>query len=700
MHVRARSEYSVSDGIVRVGDYVQACARLGFTHASITDLNSLRGIPELFSQCKQAGLVPIPGVDLLVSPLDLSLPAPYRVTLIAKDNDGYQGLITLLAATHRRQRRTSAGLLITPEHLLREHYTGGWFVLSGGVDGVSVDELTRGETHQALLRITRFKLMFGDDFFLEVCRTGRSKEGQINDLLQDIGKTLSVPLVGSMDVRLTPDGDLSVLHARAMYSSKGQAQCDLADGQRLAAPHVLTSTFRDLPECLHSIDTIARGVSVSSLSKASRMSFSPIPRMVPDGVDEFDMLADIAMRGLRECTADLVSASGSEPSELAERLDRELSLIRRYGLERLFLFIHGVSSWAFSHGHGRILVGGGAGSLLTACGIGAALPSQAVVGVDLQQLFASVLADKDSLRFVVGKGSEASIGDHIRSHYGRSRVAAISDVWRYGARSALRVAGTASGMASALIDRIAETIDENVPLSMQLQNAASGVRSLIEQKNDIDELLSLAVSFDGMVGGERVQPGHLVMAPADIKTLGLSYLEDAAGRPVIEAAQQDDGMTGLLSIKVSPSVPLAVLNRSRSSTAQDGMLAESQPVHESAVNRCVGDPDFWRAFCLSPRHDLSFDSGHGVAKLAAEISISGMSHLDKAIARRERRLDYSHIYLAAILTDVSRLFIEDPASVTASLAEIYPAGVEFLPGWLVDEMLKEDDPPAQYSLGY
>jgi DNA polymerase III subunit alpha len=67
VHLRLHSEYSVSDGIVRLDDAVRKAAADGMPALALTDLANLFGMVKFYKAARGAGVKPIIGCDIWVS---------------------------------------------------------------------------------------------------------------------------------------------------------------------------------------------------------------------------------------------------------------------------------------------------------------------------------------------------------------------------------------------------------------------------------------------------------------------------------------------------------------------------------------------------------------------------------------------------------------------------------------------------------
>ena len=131
-HLHVHTEYSLLDGVSRVPKLVSHARELGYTSLAITDHGSLYGLVEFYTQCIEAGIKPILGCEVYVaqgsrhdrSPSERS---PYHMTVLARDNRGYQNLMALVTQAHLEGHYYKPRI---DKELLKKHHEG-LVVLSG-----------------------------------------------------------------------------------------------------------------------------------------------------------------------------------------------------------------------------------------------------------------------------------------------------------------------------------------------------------------------------------------------------------------------------------------------------------------------------------------------------------------------------------------------------------------------------------------
>jgi len=67
-HLHVHSEFSLLDGLSRIGDMTRRAADAGMKSLAITDHGAMYGAIEFYQACGRAGIKPIVGVETYVAP--------------------------------------------------------------------------------------------------------------------------------------------------------------------------------------------------------------------------------------------------------------------------------------------------------------------------------------------------------------------------------------------------------------------------------------------------------------------------------------------------------------------------------------------------------------------------------------------------------------------------------------------------------
>ena len=108
VHLRLHTEFSVVDGIVRVGDAVKAAVGSKMPALAISDLGNLFGLVKFYGKCRGAGVKPIAAVDVWVES-DRDDENPARVLLIVQNHKGYLQLCEILSRAYLQNHKRGNG---------------------------------------------------------------------------------------------------------------------------------------------------------------------------------------------------------------------------------------------------------------------------------------------------------------------------------------------------------------------------------------------------------------------------------------------------------------------------------------------------------------------------------------------------------------------------------------------------------------
>src|SRR3970040_701564 len=139
VHLRMHSEYSVSDGIVRIEDAVARAVADRMPALALTDSANLFGMVKFYGAARAAGLKPVLGADCWLQN-DADRDKPFRLLLLCASRAGYLRLCGLLSRAW-----------LANQHRARAEISRGWLE-EGGTDGlIALSGATAGDVGQALL---------------------------------------------------------------------------------------------------------------------------------------------------------------------------------------------------------------------------------------------------------------------------------------------------------------------------------------------------------------------------------------------------------------------------------------------------------------------------------------------------------------------------------------------------------------------
>ena len=126
IHLRTNSEFSISRGLLRVKELVDAAVKYKMPAIALTDLNNFFGLVKFISYAESKGVKPILGCILNVK--DSFSDTPHEVLCLAKTNTGLRGLTNLISISQNQIQNHKN--FITLEQL--EEFKKDIFIILGG----------------------------------------------------------------------------------------------------------------------------------------------------------------------------------------------------------------------------------------------------------------------------------------------------------------------------------------------------------------------------------------------------------------------------------------------------------------------------------------------------------------------------------------------------------------------------------------
>ena len=268
VHLHVHTEFSLLDGAIRIRDLLPRAGALGMEAVAVTDHGNLFGAVQLFSQAAKSNIRPILGCEVYVAPAGRrvtgagadSRPNAFHLVLLVMNAEGYRNLSKLVTLGHLE------GFYYHPRvdmEVLRE-FNRGLIALSACLKGEIPHLLTMGRRKEAKEKAVEMASIFdGGRFFLEVQANGLPEQREVNPLLRDLGKELSLPLVATNDCHYLNQGDAEA-HDALLCIQTGKS---IADPNRLKfsseefyfkSRSEMEENLRDFPEALDNTLQVAR----------------------------------------------------------------------------------------------------------------------------------------------------------------------------------------------------------------------------------------------------------------------------------------------------------------------------------------------------------------------------------------------------------------------------------------------------------
>ncbi|MGH8519592.1 MAG: DNA polymerase III subunit alpha, partial [Panacagrimonas sp.] len=360
VHLRLHSEYSVSDGIVRIEEAVERARADAMPALALTDAANLFGMVKFYSAARAAGVKPLIGADCWLQN-EADRDKPFRILLLCASHAGYLRLCDLLSrAWLRNQHRGRAELA---REWLKD--SEGLLALSGATAGDVGQALVSGHAEAAERLAQAWARDFPGRYYLELQRAGHSNGEAMLARAVALASRLGLPVVATHPVQFLEPADFQAHEARVCIST-GHILADQRRPRRFTPEQYfkrqdeMAKLFADIPHALENSIEIARRCNLAIELGKSRLPAFP----TPDGVTIDELLKREAEAGLLKRFEKLALSEADKP-RYRERLAFEIRTIAQMGYAGYFLIVADFINWAKSNGvpvgPGR---GSGAGSLV------------------------------------------------------------------------------------------------------------------------------------------------------------------------------------------------------------------------------------------------------------------------------------------------------------------------------------------------
>ncbi len=515
VHLHVHSEYSLLDGANRIGNLVEACVADGQRALALTDHGNMFGAIELYQKCRSADIKPIIGCEVYIARRSRKEPHnrndnPYsHLTLLARNNEGYQNLIKLASRSYLE------GYHFRPRidmELLAEH-ARGISCLSGCLSGEMNQLIRKDKGSEAEDLAIRLRELFGPEhFWLELQRNGLKIQDDCNESLVEIHRRTGIPLVATNDIHYLRHEDCAVqdvllcINTGAKRSDEKRFRMD-TDSLFFRTREEMAHMFRDLPQAVTATNDVADQVDV-------QIEFGKyhVPVFTSDTGEDPDTLFD---RLLEE---GLIRKYGAEHSVARERLEYEKRVIRELGFVSYFLIVWDLIAWARLN---EIPVGPGRGSAAGSM-VAYLLDITKVCPLEYDLLFERFLnaarVSMPDIDIDFCKEGRERVMDYTRRKYGTDYVAQIVTFGTMASRTVVRDVGRALDVPLRDVDRVAKKIPAG-PGAPPLREALEKDEDLAQIRKDmpeLSELFELSVELEGQVRHISTHAAGVVIADKPI----------------------------------------------------------------------------------------------------------------------------------------------------------------------------------------
>lgn len=536
IHLHVHTQYSINNGLGSIRDYVDKAISDGMSGMAITDLGNMFGIKEFHDYVNwvnkkrekngEEPFKPIFGCEMCVEP-------DYHIILLAKNHQGYENLVRLVSYSYLFEHD---GFPSTKRSLLKEYYEG-LIVLSGGLSGEVSAKLLNENVSGAREAIEWYRSIFNEDFYLELQRhevkdvsviANREifrNQVKVNDLLLGLAKEYGVKVVCTNNVHFVEQEQAEAHEIQLCIANNkelgGHERIRYSKQEWFKTSNEMSEVFVDIPDALSNTIDIQNKVEIYSLDRKPELPDYEVPRDNEEVITiendeligEYEYLERLTFSGAYQIYG------GTLPSEVEERLNYELRIIKNMNIARYFLIIEDIIS-AISKDYNMVGPGRGsvAGSLVAYClGITRIDPLKHDL---LFERFVNqnrkVLPDIDI--DLAKEGMHLAI-KYLVDKYGKENCAHIVTFEKMDTKNTIKEVARVEGLPGKVANFLCGCIPYRLPnyMRISLSNALKCIRELQEAESskslELANTIKYAKMLEGTICGTGIHSSGIIVSP-------------------------------------------------------------------------------------------------------------------------------------------------------------------------------------------
>ena len=550
-HLHLHTSYSLNSGTIKIDDLINTAKKRNISSLAMTDHLNIFGAVKFYNKCIKARIKPIIGCEI---PLIIEQNNRIdNIVLLCQNINGYYNLNKILSSIHK-SRSSNLGASLE----LLKKYNSDLICLSGARNGLCGVNMLQTPVDITRQRVESISVIFDDRFYIEIDRTNRVNENEYNNIALSCARDLSLPIVASNDVLFMNDTDYEANEVKVSIIQKTKLddranQDEYSPDQYFKTQDEMLSLFKDQTTALENISNIIERCNF----KFPKFKYHLPTFSNPTEKDDDQYFRDLCDDGLNK----YLKSNDYYKRKYTDRLDNEISVIRKMGFASYFLIVQEFISWAKDNdvpvGPGR---GSGAGSL-----VAFVLGITNIDPLKYNLLFERFLNPERismpdfDIDFCMNKRQK--VIDHIINTYGQDKVSQIITYNTLSARAVIRDVGRVLDYSYGFVDYIAKlipftlgiTIDDALKVSKEL-------KSEYKTRDDVKVLIDLAKKIEGLPRGAGTHAAGIVISPTDITDFMPIYSLEDKNELITQFDKDDIESLGLVKFDILGLTTLTIID--------------------------------------------------------------------------------------------------------------------------------------------
>ncbi len=692
IHLRLHTEYSITDGLVRVNEAVARAKEFGMPALGFSDLSNVFGWVKMYRGARSKGIKPVFGCDVWISN-EADRNRSSRALLLVQHREGYRRLCELLTRAYRDNLHRGRPE-IDPAWFLEG--TDGLLALSGGFQSGVTQALLTGNEIQAKKQAEFWHKAFPGRYYLELQRYGLPDTEALIDGLLEIGAEFGIPSVATHPIQFLNPDDFKAHEARVciaegyLLADRRRPKAFTAE-QYFKSQQEMAELFADLPETLANSVAIAQRCNLELELGKSKLPQFPTPNN--ESLDDYIRIR--AEEGLAERMAHLYpdeTVRAAKYPEYQQRLDFELGTIIQMGFPGYFLIVADFINWGKNNGvpvgPGR---GSGAGSLVAYC-----------LGItDLDPLRYDLLFERflnpervSMPDFDVDfcQDNRERVIQYVKDKYGHEAVSQIATFGTLGSKSVIRDVGRVLDMPYNYCDKLSKLVPIEGVKPVSLAKALEMEPQLKErhdEEEEVQELFSLAGKLEDLTRNVGMHAGGVLIAPGRLTDFCPLYRQEGSDSFVSQFDKDDVEAIGLVKFDFLGLRTLTILDEAvrfvRRREGMENFRLEDLTLDDPAVYKLFADGNTTAVFQSESRSAKDLEKklkGDCFEDIIALMALNrpgplGSGMVDDFIARKQGRQkpEYFHPDLEPVLKSTYGIIVyQEQVMLVAQILAGYSLG--------------------------
>ena len=528
------TSYSLLKSTNEIPKLVSKTKELGYSSLAITDINTMHGVIEFYKTCQKKGIHPVIGLTLTYHSKEKQNEL-FQLILLAKNNQGYQNLITISTLRMESDEREHFYL-----ETIQAFLEGLIIILPWQTENNELRTLFESDMNSYQATVDQKRQLFqSNDIYQGVIGSAVLKDEE-RGYLEATARN-QFPLVALQDVRYLHPSDHFTVEVLRHIDSGEQLHVDF---EHITGPYYLPSkeTFMTTFDEKGLAEAIQNNYKIISNCQVEIELHQKLLPKFP--IETKENSKDYLHR---LCVEGLTNIKKENQTQYIERLEMELSVIDEMGFNDYFLIVWDVMKYARDHQIVTACRGSAAGSLVSYC-----LQITNVDPIEYGLLFERFLNKErytmPDIDMDIPDNRREELLQYVHDKYGYHRVAQIATFGTLAAKMALRDVSRVFGLKQSEANNWATTIPNVLKITLDSAYDQSGkLRELVSQSEKNKLLFETARKIEGLPRHVSTHAAGVVISD-QVLTNFLPLQTGSNGIPLTQLAMGEVEEIGLLKM--------------------------------------------------------------------------------------------------------------------------------------------------------